>query len=376
MWSSGHATRGSRTHVALEQLARSGLLGRCSTMSASRVVDEAELLAVHSKSAVDAIFTALREGSPQRLLSGYAGGAEHPDTYANEHTARVVLGCAALHSEAANRVAMRELDHVMCLTRPPGHHAGGPAVFSGGCFVNNVAVAVAAARQTGAVRRVLVLDWDVHHGDGTQQIFYDKPDVLTISLHRFEHEPGGFYPSSGLPSHCGSGQGAGFNVNLAFVYAEGSFEDRRKGVTRHSLMVMLYIATFIVIVPKNLSYCFAVDEGGFGDGDYIAVFEHLVLPIARSFAPELVVIAAGFDSARGDPIGGFDLTCLAYAGMLSDLLALPSLAGRGVLLTLEGGYNPGIIADSLEAGLRVMLSIDGVSSDWCSRALTSDRMVE
>ena len=147
------------------------------------------------------------------------------------------------------------------------------------------------------------------HGDGTQEIFYADADVLTVSLHRFEHALGQFYPPAGLPAHVGTGAGAGRNVNVAFPHA----------------------------------------AGGFGDGDYDAVCAHLVLPICRSFDPALLIVAAGFDSARGDPIGGFDLT--AHAGFAAMLRGLRGAARRGtkVLVVPEGGYSVEAQAQAVDA---------------------------
>lgn len=308
-----------RTHAALEQFSRSGLLRRCRLMPCTRAATEAELLAVHVKAHVDLLLAAPGDGpGPSLGTTGTAAtsGSPCPDFYMNSNTTSVALLCAGAHAEVASSVATGAWDAAVCVTRPPGHHAGGPSgYFSGGCFINNVALAVAAARATRSVKRILVLDWDVHHGDGSQEIFYGDPNTLTISIHRFEHEPGGFYPSAGLPTHCGHGEASGMNVNVAFLYA----------------------------------------EGGYGDADYGAVFEHLVIPIARAYAPELVIVAAGFDSSRGDPLGGFDLTPGGYSSMLAQLQQLPSLCGRGLIVSLEGGYNPTATAAGLEACLRTLL---------------------
>lgn len=308
-----------RIHTALEQLWRAGMLQRCLLIDVARPASEAELRAVHVDGHVNAFLDMAAVGRRLQPVESFAG-LPMDDVYVNDSTAQAALLCAGAHADVATRVAQGDLDAALCLTRPPGHHAGGPdGFFRGGCFLNNAAVAAAAARSTGAVRRVLILDWDVHHGDGTQEIFYDCAEVLTISLHRFEHAPCEFYPSAGLPSHCGCGQGTGYNVNVAFVHA----------------------------------------EGGFGDADYAAAFEILVLPIVRAFRPELLVVAAGFDSARGDPLGGFDLTPAGYASKLAKLVALPSLCGRGPIITLEGGYNVTATAASIEACMRVLLARDG-----------------
>ncbi|CAK0879813.1 unnamed protein product [Prorocentrum cordatum] len=173
-----------RTHTALEQLWRAGLLQRCCSLGRPRMATEAELVAVHSPSHVSELLAAAAEGrAPRGVPSSCDLGddkAPLTDVYVNQHTAAAALLCAGMHAEVVARVVQRELDFAMCLTRPPGHHAGGATgTFSGGCFVNNVSVAARVALASG-IERVLIVDWDVHHGDGTQQIFYDDPSVLTI----------------------------------------------------------------------------------------------------------------------------------------------------------------------------------------------------
>jgi len=163
-------------------------------------------------------------------------------------------------------------------------------------------VAVAAARRRLGVQRVLIVDWDVHHGNGVQNIFYDDPNVLFVSLHRYG---AGFYPGTGHASECGVGAGEGTTVNI--TWERGDM---------------------------------------YSDAEYLAAFDRVIMPIARQYCPDLVIIAAGFDAARGDPLGGMDLTPAGYAHMTA---LLQTLACGKLVVALEGGYDLRSIANAAAA---------------------------
>jgi acetoin utilization deacetylase AcuC-like enzyme len=187
----------------------------------------------------------------------------------------------------------------VALLRPPGHHAR-PAHAMGFCLLNNVAVAAAHARTRG-IERVLVLDWDVHHGNGTQEMFWRSPNVLYISTHQFP-----LYPGTGDLDEVGEDEGRGFTVN----------------------------------VPLS--------PGG-GDDVYRAAFERIILPIAEAYAPELVLVSAGFDASARDPLAQMELDADAFGWMASSLAAVAAKTAKGrMALVLEGGYD--LVA--IEAGLR------------------------
>jgi acetoin utilization deacetylase AcuC-like enzyme len=177
----------------------------------------------------------------------------------------------------------------------------------GFCLFNNVAVAAAHARAQLGCSRVLIVDWDVHHGNGTQQIFYERDDVLFFSSHRFP-----FYPGTGAAREIGRGKGEGYTVNLP--------------------------------LPPQL-----------GDGDYIALFRDLLVPIADRFAPEFVLVSAGFDAHRADPLGGMSLTENGYAALCTLVrdIADRHAAGR-LVLVLEGGYNLHALAGSVRSCVEVL----------------------
>jgi acetoin utilization deacetylase AcuC-like enzyme len=189
------------------------------------------------------------------------------------------------------------------LLRPPGHHAR-PGSAMGFCLLNNAAVAAAHARALGA-ERVLVLDWDVHHGNGTEEIFYADPGVLYVSLHQAP-----YYPGSGAAADLGAGDGRGYNVNLPL-------------------------------------------SAGADDAVYLAAFEGVIGPIIEAYRPSLAIVSAGFDAHVRDPLGGMELTDLGYAALARRLKAsLPEGCPIGVLL--EGGYDLAGLEGALAASLQVL----------------------
>ena len=314
--STDHPERPERITMAHAELERSGLLDHCETLAPRRATSS-ELRRVHEKGYVQATLAlrakcdaALRSGDDEALpeLREALGelAKRQNSVYLNEHSVDCALLSCGGTVDAVLKVVEGAYDHGCALTRPPGHHAECHCMM-GFCLYANVGVAVAAALNHAdkPVRRVLVLDWDVHHGNGTQNMFYDDPRVLFCSLHRYDR--GTFYPpgEAGGPHMVGSGKGKGFNVNVGW------------------------------------------DGGGAGDADYAAAFDNLLVPLFQLYNPELVVVSAGFDSARGDPLGGCDLTPRGYARLLGKLLDLAPQ--RGVALCLEGGYNCISVARSYAA---------------------------
>ncbi|KAK0549432.1 Histone deacetylase hda1 [Tilletia horrida] len=234
--------------------------------------------------------------------------------YLNEHTALCArLSCGSV-IEMCDAVASRRIRNGFAVVRPPGHHAEGSRAM-GFCFYNNVVVATKFLQQKYArgkdqVDKVLILDWDVHHGNGTQQAFLDAPDTLYISLHRYED--GTFYPGgiAGGVEQVGTGNGKGTNVNVPWPCA------------------------------------------GMGDGDYLYAFQRVIMPIAQEYNPDFVIISAGFDAADGDEIGGMHVSPKAYAHMTH---MLSSLANGRLVVVLEGGYNLDATAQSALAVTKTIL---------------------
>ncbi|XP_052604569.1 polyamine deacetylase HDAC10 isoform X2 [Peromyscus californicus insignis] len=219
----------------------------------------------------------------------------HPNTF---HCARLAVGAAL---QLVDAVLTGAAHNGLALVRPPGHHSQ-KAAANGFCVFNNVAIAAKHAKQKYGLQRILIVDWDIHHGQGIQYIFDDDPSVLYFSWHRYEH--GRFWPFLQESDACavGQGRGQGFTVNL----------------------------------PWN--------QVGMGDADYLAAFLHVLLPLAFEFEPELVLVSAGFDSAIGDPEGQMQATpeCFAH---LTQLLQM--LAGGRICAVLEGGYHLESLAQSV-----------------------------
>ncbi len=229
-----------------------------------------------------------------------------PDTAMCPATLPAALLSAGAAIEAVGAVSEGVANGAFALGRPPGHHAE-PDRAMGFCLFNNVAVAAAHARQMLGYERILIVDWDVHHGNGTQVAFYDRPEVLFFSTHRLP-----FYPDTGALTEAGRGAGEGYTVNVP--------------------------------LPPRL-----------GDGDYAAVFRELLLPIAERYRPELVLVSAGFDSHGDDPLGGMGVSADGFAHLchLAKGIADRHAGGR-IALVLEGGYDLPALAESVHACTRVL----------------------
>ncbi|PKA56996.1 Histone deacetylase 15 [Apostasia shenzhenica] len=296
MKSHPHPERPDRLKAIAAGLAAAGIFpGKCFLIPAREILPE-ELLKVHATDHIEAV------QHSSCFLSSYFTA----DTYANEHSALAARIAAGLCADLAISIISGKTSNGFALVRPPGHHAGVRQAM-GFCLHNNAAVAALAAQTAGA-NKVLIVDWDVHHGNGTQEIFEQNKSVLYISLHR--HENGRFYPGTGAADEVGIMDGKGFSVNIPW------------------------------------------SQRGVGDDDYIYAFQHIVLPIASEFAPDITIVSAGFDAARGDPLGGCDVTPGGYAQMAH---MLTSLSRGKLMVILEGGYNLRSISSSATAVVKVLL---------------------
>ena len=287
-----HPERPARLTSTLGLLEREPIAG--TERRAPRPATEEELAAVHTPR--------LRE-----YLRGLRGRRESidPDTATSPDSYDAAVLAAGASVQAVEEVMAGRARSAFALVRPPGHHAE-PDRAMGFCLLNNVAIAAEAARRQGA-ERVLIFDWDVHHGNGTQAAFWQRRDVLYMSAHQYP-----YYPGTGAPTEVGGGEGAGYTVNCGL-------------------------------------------PGGATDADYGALCQELFLPVAEAFKPDLVLISAGFDAHREDPIGGMVLTERGFAAMCTAFGALASATrGGGLVLLLEGGYSLEGLSRSVHACVEVM----------------------
>jgi len=233
-------------------------------------------------------------------------GMLDPDTYVSEKSIDAAMRAAGGSIAMIDAIVRGEAKAGVALLRPPGHHAR-PNAAMGFCLINNVAVAAAHARAHG-VRRVAIVDFDVHHGNGTQEAFYASPDVLYVSLHQFP-----FYPGTGAAEEVGEGEGEGYTVNVPLM-------------------------------------------AGGGDEVYRAAFDRIVSPVLEEYAPELVLVSAGFDASARDPLAEMELTSSGFGYMTQRLAeqARKSAAGR-IALLLEGGYDLVALEAGLEESMHAML---------------------
>lgn len=231
--------------------------------------------------------------------------------YFNNLTFQAAILSAGGAIETCLAVAQRKVKNAIAVIRPPGHHAEHNTAM-GFCLFNNVPIAarVCQKRLGDQCRKIMILDWDVHHGNGVQKAFYDDPNVLYISIH--VHQDGKFYPGGpeGDYDHCGQGAGEGRNINIPWP------------------------------------------DQGMGDGDYMFAFQQIVMPIAQEFDPDLVIISAGFDAAAGDVLGGCFVSPACYGQMTHMLM---NLANGKLAVCLEGGYNFRSISKSALAVTRVLM---------------------
>ena len=290
-----------RLQSIMEAIRQAGLYDMCVCIE-GRKVSRDELQTVHTKEHIDNVDRLLDKVHRREAMEDL----ESDSVYANEHTTEAAyLSCGA--SLAATEAVLNgTVQNALVIARPPGHHAEACQCM-GFCIFNNVAVAAACAIEKWSAKKVLILDWDVHHGNGTQHMFENNPNIMYVSLHRYEH--GTFYPGSkdGGPLKTG---GDGTNLNIGW------------------------------------------NTGRKTDEDYAYAFEHCVMPACREFAPDLVYVSAGFDAARGDPLGGCDVSPLGYGHMTKEL---STLAEGKIIVVLEGGYNLQSIAASTLGCLNVLL---------------------
>lgn len=248
-----------------------------------------ELLLVHDEQYVDRV---LDSAEKTRVRFD-------PDTVTSPKTYKAAWMAAGGVMEAIRAVVAGDVANAFALIRPPGHHALRDRAM-GFCIFNNLAIGARYALKSLGLERILIVDWDLHHGNGIQEIFYDDPQVLYFSLHRYP-----YFPWTGSIEEVGRGNGEGYNVNVTL-------------------------------------------EFGSSDSDYANVFRHLLVPIARQYRPEILLIAAGFDIHHADPLRSMKVTEAGFARMTGLLMELADELCRGrLVLALEGGYDAEALKDSV-----------------------------
>jgi acetoin utilization deacetylase AcuC-like enzyme len=241
-----------------------------------------------------------------RRLAESGGGYLDPDTYVGSGTYDAALAAAGGLVNAVLATLRGEIDNAFALLRPPGHHAA-KSRGAGFCIFNNVAVAARAALAEEGVERVLIADFDVHHGDGTQALFYDDPAVLFFSTHQYPH-----YPGTGHWSERGQGAGEGTTINVP--------------------------------LPP-----------GVGDEGFRRIYDEVLTPAARRYRPQLILVSAGFDAHWDDPLAGMSLSIQGYADLVRRLIELAGeLCGGRIAFTLEGGYRKVVLPYAVLNALRLL----------------------
>jgi acetoin utilization deacetylase AcuC-like enzyme len=301
-----HPERPERLEAVLKALddARLGTV----TRRRPRRATESEIERVHGKAYVDSVLA----------LRGMRAELD-PDTYMTEGSVEAALLAAGAGIEGVETVLSGKARNAFLAVRPPGHHAERSRGM-GFCVFNNVAIAAEHARTLGA-ERILIVDWDVHHGNGTQAHFYGRRDVLFFDAHRAP-----FYPGTGALHEVGRGVGEGYTINAPM-------------------------------------------PGGLGDGDYRLLFEDVLVPLASSYRPDIIMVSAGFDAHRDDPLGDQRVTEDGFA-VLTDIvkrLAVELCGGRLVML-MEGGYHLDGLSRSVRACVEVLSGSTAPSTPLASRA--------
>ncbi|XP_051709189.2 histone deacetylase 9 isoform X6 [Oryctolagus cuniculus] len=320
-----HPEHAGRIQSIWSRLQETGLLNKCERIQGRKASLE-EIQLVHSEHHSLLYGTNPLDGQKldPRILLGddsqkffsslpCGGLGVDTDTVWNElHSsgaARMAVGCVI---ELASKVASGELKNGFAVVRPPGHHAE-ESTAMGFCFFNSVAITAKYLRDQLNISKILIVDLDVHHGNGTQQAFYADPSILYISLHRYDE--GNFFPGSGAPNEVGTGLGEGFTINIAWT---GGLD------------------------PPM------------GDIEYLEAFRTVVMPVAKEFDPDLVLVSAGFDALEGHtpPLGGYKVTAKCFGHLTKQLM---TLADGRVVLALEGGHDLTAICDASEACVNALL---------------------
>lgn len=293
----GHPEAPARLQAIVARLEESGVRARLKSIEPVPVSDE-WITQIHTARYLQLLKTRAPEGGRVSL---------DPDTSMSAGSLRAAYLAAGGALTAVDSILAGMVNNAFCAVRPPGHHAE-PDRAMGFCLFNNVAIAARYIQRRYGVSRVLIVDWDVHHGNGTQHAFYDDPSILFFSTHQYPH-----YPGSGLATETGAGAGEGTTINVPMTPGEG-------------------------------------------DEEYREIFERVLVPAAETFKPEFVVISAGFDAHRDDPLASMALTEQGYSELTATVVGIARRHCQGRILScLEGGYNVKALAASVERHILALL---------------------
>jgi acetoin utilization deacetylase AcuC-like enzyme len=299
-----HVESPERLQVIDDMLEAEDMAGRFVAVS-PRPATHDELAWIHSPSHIERV--ASTHGKPHASLD--------PDTQTTPLSYQAAsLAVGGLFS-LVDRILEGTIKNGFAFVRPPGHHAEKNRAM-GFCLFNNVALGARYAMKTYGLKKILIIDWDLHHGNATQNSFYGDPDVLYFSTHQYPH-----YPGTGSLREVGRGEGVGFTVN----------------------------------VPLS---------SGHGDADFFKIFEQTLCPIGKAFNPELVFVSAGFDTYVADPLGGMQVTPKGYAAMTHLIMELArECASERLAITLEGGYHLTGLRESAKAVLKELIGESVLTTD-------------
>ncbi len=313
----GHPENRTRLERAWQALTDADLLARMLPLPA-QPVDRALLGQVHDTAYIAAL----------QALAERGGGHLDADTYVAASSFDAALLAAGGLVALVEAVTAGRARNGIALVRPPGHHAV-RARGMGFCLFNNIAVAARAARERCGLNRVLIVDWDVHHGNGTQDIFYDSPRVLFFSTHQYPHSPG-----SGHWREPGAGAGQGYTVNVPL-------------------------------------------PAGVGDLGFARIYDEILTPMAERYRPELILVSAGYDAHWNDPLAGLNLSLAGYWRLARTVVGLAERLCQGrVVVTLEGGYNLDVLAAGIVATCHALLGDGEPGPDPLGSAPWAERPVD
>jgi acetoin utilization deacetylase AcuC-like enzyme len=299
---------------ALNWLERDGLV-----LLAPRAASEDELAAVHERGYIREV-----EGAARKVAEEHAGGGRKTrrfatDTYVSAKSYEAAIKAAGAPLTAIDAIMKGEVDNAYCLVRPPGHHAVAEAAM-GFCLFNNVAVAARYAIDHYGLERVMIIDFDVHHGNGTQEMFYNDPRVLYFSTHQAP-----FYPGTGLADERGEGEGEGTTINVP--------------------------------LPASTGY-----------ETFEPVFRQVMAPAADRFDPQLMLVSAGFDAHWDDPLGGLNLSTAGFAQLMNVIIEEARFLCNGrLVLVQEGGYSLDAMSACVATCINLLLG-DDAAVDSLGRA--------